>query len=123
MRNRKSHGRFSEHGISIIELLVGVVLLAVVSISLAASSMYASRTMARGRMQLEAVEFLQSELERVLAVPYGDMESGTRTTAKGTSTWTVADSSSYSRIILVTHYAPTEGASMWDTAVAYRLKP
>ncbi|KPK80137.1 MAG: hypothetical protein AMS25_10080 [Gemmatimonas sp. SM23_52] len=115
--------RSDERGISIVELLVAVALLAVVVVSLAAAGLYANRTLTRSRVQLESAQFLQSELERLHAVPYDSLQSGSRTAAKGTSTWTVSDSSVYSRILLITHYAPTEGVSVWDTVVAYRLSP
>jgi Tfp pilus assembly protein PilV len=119
---KRMRRRLNEKGISVIELLVGITLLAVVVVSLAAASLYASRTMTRSRMELEAVEFQQSELERLLAVPYDDLASDARTTEYGQSSWTVADSFTYRRIILVTNYTPVEGLSVWDTVVAYRLR-
>lgn len=115
--------RLNERGISIVELLVAVALLAVVVVSLAAAGLYASRTLTRSRVELESAQFMQSELERLRAVPYDSLQSGSRTAAKGTSTWTVSDSLGYSWILLITHYAPTEGVSVWDTVVAYRLSP
>lgn len=117
------HYRLNERGTSIVELLVAVALLAVVVVSLAAAGLYANRTLTRSRVQLESAHFTQSELERLHAVPYDSLQSGSRTATKGTSTWTVSDSSGYSRILLITHYAPTEGVSAWDTVVAYRLSP
>lgn len=115
--------RLNERGVSIVELLVAVVLLAVVVVSLAAASLYANRTLTRSRMELESTEFMQSELERLRAIPYGELEGGSRTTVEGTSSWTVSDSAGYSRILLITHFAPAEGVSVWDTVVAYRLSP
>jgi Tfp pilus assembly protein PilV len=99
--------RLNENGISVVELLVGVVLLAVVVVSLAASGLYASRAMGRSRIQLEATEFVQAELERLLGVPYFELESGSRSSDGGKSEWTVT----------------AEGISVTDTVVAYRLRP
>jgi Tfp pilus assembly protein PilV len=123
MRKNSGRNRLNERGISIVELMVAVVLLAVVVVSLAASGMYSQRTLARSRVQLEAAEFLQSEVERLLAVPYDSLRNGSRETEVAASSWTIDERYSHRRILLVTHYAPTEAISVWDTIVAYRLAP
>ncbi|HSG82375.1 MAG TPA: hypothetical protein VLC48_09000 [Gemmatimonadota bacterium] len=123
MMNRRVGSRLNERGVSVVELMVGVVLLAVVVVSLAASGLYASRTMGRSRMELQATEYVQAELERLLAIPYFELESGSRTTESGEAEWTVADLSNHRRILLVTTYAPTGGISVSDTVVAYTLRP
>lgn len=115
--------RLDRRGVSIVELLVGVTLLAVVVVSLAAASLYSSRTLRRSRLQLRAVEFQQTELERLLAMPYRGLASGARKTDDGTSEWTVEDSTRYRRIVLVTEYIPASGFAVLDTVVAYRLRP
>lgn len=115
--------RLDESGVSVVELLVGLVLLAVVVVSLAASGLYASRTMTRSRVQLEATEFVQAELERLLGVPYFELETGSRSLEDGESEWTVTDLVNHRRILLITNYAPAEGISVMDTVVAYRLRP
>ncbi|NIR45710.1 MAG: hypothetical protein GWN99_15020 [Gemmatimonadetes bacterium] len=115
--------RMDEKGISVVELLVGLVLLTVVVVSLAASGMYASRTMSRSRFELEAAEFQQSELERLLAIPYSELEDGSRETEQGASRWTVVEQANHRRILLFTNYAPTEAISVRDSVVAFRLRP
>lgn len=122
MIGRISH-RLNRRGVSIVELLVGVTLLAVVVVSLAAASLYSSRTLRRSRLQLRAVEFQQTELERLLAMPYSGLASGARTTGDGKSEWTVEDSTRYRRIVLVTEFIPASGFAVLDTVVAYRLRP
>ncbi len=122
MIGRVGH-RLNRRGISIVELLVGVTLLAVVVVSLAAASLYSSRTLRRSRLQLRAVEFQQTELERLLAMPYRGLASGSRTTSDGKSEWTVEDSTRYRRIVLVTEFTPASGFAVLDTVVAYRLRP
>lgn len=123
MWKNSERSRLDDRGISIVELMIGVVLLAVVVISLAASGMYSSRTLTRSRVQLEAAEFVQSEVERLLAVPYDSLRNGTRETEVGTSEWEIQDRYTHRRILLVTHYTPAEAISVWDTVVAYRLVP
>lgn len=115
--------RSSAIGFSLVELLIGITLLALVVVALAAASYYASRTIRRSRIALEAAEFQQSELERLFAMPYGSLATGNRAVQEGTSSWVVDDSVGYRRILLITNYAPAQGVSVWDTVVAYRLKP
>ena len=123
MRGNMRYNRLDTSGISIVELLIGVVLLAVVVLSLAASGLYSSRTLSRSRVQLQAAEYLQSELEQLLAVPYDSLRDGSRESSDGTSEWAVEDRYTHRRIILVTHYAPAEAISVWDTVVAFKLAP
>ncbi len=116
-------GRLDRRGISIVELLVAVTLLAVVVVSLGAASLYSSRTLRRSRLQLRAVEFQQSELERLLALPYSGLASGSRSTSDGESEWIVEDSTRYRRIVLITEFIPASRFTVWDTVVAYRMRP
>jgi Tfp pilus assembly protein PilV len=121
MRNVQS--RLNQRGISVVELMVGVVLLAVVVVSLAASGLYAQRTLSRSRVELQAAEYVQAELERLLAIPYFGLESGSRETESGKAEWIVTDLSNHRRILLVTTYAPTAGITVTDTVVAVTLRP
>ena len=50
MKRNSIRNRLSDTGISMVELLVAVALLAAVVVSLAASSMYASRNVTRSRV-------------------------------------------------------------------------
>ena len=120
--NEQTFCRLNRNGISMVELIVGITLLALVVLSLSTASLYASRTVTRARVQLAAAEFQQSELEALLAVPYAKLESGSRTLTDGTSKWAVVDSFTYRRIMLITNYAPAEAISVWDTVVAYRVR-
>ena len=120
--NEQTFHRLNRCGISMVELIVGITLLAVVVLSLSTASLYASRTVTRSRVQLAAAEFQQSELETLLAVPYANLVSGNRTMTDGTSTWTVVDSFTYRRIMLVTNYTPAAAISVGDTVVAYRVR-
>ena len=114
---------FGQKGIAVLELLLAISLLATVILSLGASSLYTSRLLERSRTELRAAKFLQTELERLLALPYDSIVSGSRTVADGTSSWTVDDRAYYREIILVSHYAPASAISLWDTVATYRLAP
>lgn len=110
-------------GFTVVEVIVAIVLLSVVVLSLSASALYTSRALRAASAELRAAEFLQGEMERLLALPYDALVSGNRTLPEGTAVWAVVDSTGYRRITLVTHYAPTAAISKWDTVTAYRLKP
>jgi hypothetical protein len=103
--------------------MIGVVLLAVVVISLASAGLYSQRTLARARIELEAAEFQQVELERLLSVPYDSLRNGSRETDDGESSWQVEERYTHRQILLITHFAPSEAISVWDTVAAYRLAP
>lgn len=105
-----------------VELLVAVTIIAVVILSLAASSLYSSRTSTRSRIQLQSAEFQQAEIERLLSLQYDSVVSGQRTLSDGSSRWVVVDSFDFKQILVTTRYAPAQGFSQVDTAVAYRLR-
>ncbi len=114
---------FGQKGIAVLELLLAISLLATVILSLGASSLYTSRLLERSRSELRAAKFLQGELERLMALPYDSVVSGSRTLAEGTSNWTVIDSIDYREITLISHYAPISAISIWDTVAMYRIEP
>ncbi len=106
-----------------VELMVAVSLFALVLTALAGSSVYSSKTLTRSRTQLKSAQFMQSELERLLAIPYDELSSDSRTTEMGTAVWAVQDSITYQKILLVVNYAPTAGVEIRDSMVAYRAVP
>jgi type II secretory pathway pseudopilin PulG len=109
-------------GVSMVELLVAVTIIAVVILSLAAASLYSSRASTQSRIQLQATEFQQSEIERLLSLPYDSVITGQRSLNDGSSRWVVVDSFDFKQILVTTRYAPAQGISVVDTAVAYRLR-
>ncbi len=115
--------RLDNRGMTMVELMVAVSLFALVLTALAGSSVYSSNTLIRSRTQLESAQFMQSEMERLLAIPYASLTSDTRTTELGEATWVVDDSLTYQKIVLVVNYAPTAGVEIRDSLVAYRAAP
>ena len=112
----------NESGVSMVELLVAVTIIAVVILSLAAASLYSSRTSTQSRIQLQAIEFQQAEIERLLSLPYDSVITGQRTLTDGSSRWVVVDSFDFKQILVTTRYTPAQGISVGDTTVAYRLR-
>ncbi len=115
--------RLDESGTTLIELLISMVLLTVVGVSLGASSMYVSKTVGRARTQLAATEFVHRKVEQLMVQPYDALATDSQSVADGTLSWTVVDSTSYRQILVVSHYAPAEQVSVWDSVLVYRLKP
>ena len=112
----------NERGVSMVELLIAVTIVAVVILSLAATSLYSSRTSTQSRIQLQAAEFQQAEIERLLSLPYDSVISGQRTLPDGASQWVVVDSFDFRQILVTTRYAPTQAFAVMDTTIAYRLR-
>lgn len=119
----RTQSGMNERGISVVELMIGVILLAVVVVALASAGLYSQRTLTRARIQLEAAEFQQTELERILALPYDSLSNGSRETDDGASEWVIEEKYTHREILLITHFAPSAAISVWDTVVAYRLAP
>ena len=115
--------RAARAGFTFVELMVGVVLLAILITALAGSSIYSSRMMTKATSRLETVHFLQTELEYLLNMPYDSLASGSRTSDLGTSKWSVQDSFAYSKILLRVSYAPTGGDPIQDSLVMFRQAP
>ncbi len=98
-------------------------MLAVIITALASSSIYASRNMKTSRARLEAVRFLQGELEYLLSLTYDSLATGSRTTEAGTSSWVVEDKTAYRKILLKVSYAPSGGTPVVDSIVSFRKAP
>ncbi len=110
-------------GFTLIEVLVTLVVMTIVSVSLAGANQYAARIMQRSRMELNATRFLESEVERLRLVPYTSLASGQRTSGRGIVTWTVVDSTTFRRVSVVTRYGSAATGMVFDSVTIYRGHP
>ena len=115
--------RVDRSGFMIVELLVAMVLLTVVAISLVGASQYVSATIKRADVEMRAALTLHGEIERLLALPYDSLSTGSRTLPEAVSNWTVADNVSFKQVLLITEFRSPTGTVLWDTVSAYRLRP
>lgn len=113
----------SSAGFTFVELMVGVALLAVLITALAGSNIYSSRTMVDSKSRLDAIQALQSELENLLAMPYDSVDTGSRSTTTGSSSWTVEDNGTYKTILVRVAYSPAGGDTIRDSVVTFRQAP
>lgn len=109
-------------GFTIIEILVALVFLTVVAIALASAIEQATRTVRHSRVELDAGLFLETEAERLRAMPYDSLTAGSRSLGLGTANWTVSDSAGSRRIVLVTRYGDAGSRQVWDTVSMVRLR-
>ena len=121
---RRWHGaarpRLDRRGFTLVELLIGIALFALILTGLGSSAIYASKIRTESRARLEAAHFMQGELEYLLSQPFDSLTSGSRSSASGTSEWVVEDSFAYLKILLKITYAPTGGVSVKDSIAAFR---
>lgn len=124
---RRWHGaarpRLDRRGFSLVELLIGIALFTIILTGLGSSGIYASKIRTDSRVRLEAAHFTQGELEYLLSQPYDSLTSGSRSSESGKSEWVVEDSFAYLKILLRITYAPTEGVSVEDSIVTFRMSP
>lgn len=127
VRGRRGHGavrpRLDRRGFTLIELLMGIALFALILTGLGTSAIYASKIRTDSRARLGAAHFMQGELEYLLSQPYDSLTSDSRSSELGKSEWVVEDSFAYLKILLNITYAPTEGVTVVDSIVAFRMSP
>ncbi|HUG42016.1 MAG TPA: hypothetical protein VMM12_16225 [Longimicrobiales bacterium] len=107
-------------GFTLIELLVALVFMVVVGAAIASTSRLTAGVATRAGLELRLLEASESELDRLLAIPYDSLVSGARDVPLGRLEWTVADSAGYRTVLLVTTLALADRTS-GDTLFAYRL--
>ncbi len=122
---RRWHGaarprRLDRRGFTLVELMIGIALFALILTGLGSSAIYGSKIRTDSRARLGAAHFMQGELEYLLSQPFDSLTSGSRSSASGTSEWVVEDSFAYLKILLKITYAPTGGVSVKDSIAAFR---
>lgn len=109
-------------GFTIIEVLVSVVFLTVIAVSLGTVTQQAARTIRRSRVELQAAEFLESQVEQLRFLAYDSLEAGTTSRGRGVATWTVEDSVTFRRILLETRFGSPATGLVVDSVTVFRVR-
>jgi prepilin-type N-terminal cleavage/methylation domain-containing protein len=107
-------------GFSLVEVVVAVVILTLIVMSLTASNRYAATLAWRSEQELSAARFLEAETERLRVLPYDSLQSGARSSGRGTATWTVSDSGTFRQVILETRFGSATQGLLVDSVTLFR---
>ena len=117
---RDRWGGGGRRGFTLIELLVAIVFMVVVGAAIASASRFTARVATMADLELRTLEAAETELDRLLALPYDSLASGGRNVRLGRVDWSVGDSLSYRTVLLVVTLA-SAGRTATDSLFAYRL--
>ena len=90
MRREETPPSRSERGVSLVELVVGMVLLTSVLLGLAGAAGAAARQTYRAKVDLEMWSAIQSEVDSLISVGWGTVASGSDTKGGYPMSWTVS---------------------------------
>ena len=104
MRSRRG-----QHGFTLIEVIVAMIILTVGVLGLAASAGAVSRLSSEGVRSSGAAALSGAKLEELRATPCANLANGTQTTGAYTLTWTIATSGFIRTVTLVVSYRHGRG--------------
>lgn len=99
---------------------MAIVFMVVVGAAIASASRFTARMARAADLELRTLEAAESELDRLLSLPWDSLASGARDVPLGRVEWTVGDSADYRTVLLVTRLALSD-RSATDTLFAYRF--
>lgn len=107
-------------GFTLVEVIVALVFLTVVAVSIGGAMQRATATIRRSRLELNAAVFLESEVERLRTQAYDSVRSGTHAHGPGIAAWTVADSTRFRQVLLVSRYGSPARGWVVDSVTIFR---
>jgi prepilin-type N-terminal cleavage/methylation domain-containing protein len=115
-------GRAGCQGVSLVEVLIGIVILAIALLGLAAAGGVAARQVYTGRVDMARWAALQQQLESVIARGYDSVTAGSATVQGYPMSWTVAGTNP-KQITLVMTRQDARGQLRYDTLVTFLSDP
>ena len=107
-----------EDGLSLIEGLIGIVLLSVALLSLTYAAANSARQIHRARQHMSRWTAVQHQLETLLAQDHDAVASGSAMVQGFPVSWTVSGSDP-KQVQFVVQYPANSGATLADTLVAF----
>ena len=118
MRKQQLKQARDERGVSLVEIMVAIVLLATAVMSLASAAGLAMRTTVRAREDLRAWAVVQRKADSLVAQGAGNITAGSDVVGGRAISWTVSGANP-ERIDLVVDRAAMNLAIVKDTVVLY----
>ncbi len=108
-----------ERGVSLVEVIVGMVMLAAAVLGLVGASGLALQTTIRGRRDMQLWAALQWKADSLVSVGWGSVTNGTDTVQGYPMNWTGTGTDLEQIDILVDYPSLMTGAAIQDTLVIY----
>ena len=101
---RESRGRRlnGQSGFSLLELVIALTILAVGTLAMASTTLYAVRSVTLADLATERTAARQSAVENLMALPFDSIDTGTDTQGIFSVEWSVTDFGEWKSISLVT---------------------
>jgi prepilin-type N-terminal cleavage/methylation domain-containing protein len=109
-------------GVSLIEILIGVIILSVALLGLAAAGGVAARQVYMGRVDMARWAALQQQLESLVADGYDNVADGSANVQGYPMTWTVTGTNPKQITVVMTR-ENFRGETVQDTLVTYIADP
>jgi Tfp pilus assembly protein PilV len=109
-------------GVTLVEILIGVIILSVALLGLAAAGGVAARQVYMGRVDMGRWAALQQQLESLVATGYDNVADGSGTIQGYPMGWTVTGTNP-KQITLVMTRENFRGVTVQDTLVTYLADP
>ena len=98
-RGRRVHG---QSGFSLLELVIALTILAVGTLAMASTTLYAVRSVTLADLATERTAARQSAVENLMALPFDSIDTGTDSQGIFSVEWSVTDFGEWKSISLVT---------------------
>lgn len=102
----KLKARRSEAGVSLVETVVAMVILTVGSLGMAGTTMHVVREVAVGKVTTERASATQSVLERVRALPFDSVSTGSQTVGSFVVTWSIPEENVRTKLVRFVSVGP-----------------
>ncbi len=114
--------RFDEGGVSLVEVMIGIIILAVALLGLAAAGGVAARQVQSGRQDMSRWAAIQEQFEWIVARGYDNVTDSSSVVQGYPMTWTVTGTDPKKVILLMTR-ENFQGTTVQDTFITYLANP
>ncbi len=114
--------RFDEGGVSLVEVMIGIMILAVALLGLAAAGGVAARQVQSGRQDMSRWAAIQEQFEWIVARGYDNVTDSSSVVQGYPMTWTVTGTDPKKVILLMTR-ENFQGTTVQDTFITYLANP
>ncbi len=123
MKSRKMSRTQNERGMSLVEIMMGIMLMSVVLLGLAGAAGLAARQVLRGRVDMRQWAAVQGKVDSLMSVGAASVSSGSDVVNGQDIYWTVSGTNPRRIDIVAERLNVTARATAADTIVLYLTNP